>query len=174
MFSKALKSFSRTKSTSSFTALTRPSMAAFSSSESKYAPWNESKILVTGCQGQIGVPLIKALASELGPDQIIATDVSEQRFDLPCRYERLDVADESRYHTLVRENKVNYIVHLAGILSALGEQKPDLAIEVNVNGAVSAIRAANKYDCRLFIPSTIGAFGGDNFPKDNTPADVIL
>ena len=41
----------------------------------KYAPWEESKILLTGCQGQIGVPLAKALCDELGPDQVIASDL---------------------------------------------------------------------------------------------------
>ena len=38
-------------------------------------PWAESKILVAGCQGQIGVPLVKALAKELGNDRVIATDL---------------------------------------------------------------------------------------------------
>ena len=43
---------------------------------------------------------------------------------------------------MVKSNKVNYIVHLAGILSALGEQKPDLAVDVNVLGVINAMRAA--------------------------------
>jgi|APGre2960657423_1045063.scaffolds.fasta_scaffold809704_1 molybdopterin/thiamine biosynthesis adenylyltransferase len=38
-------------------------------------PWADSKILVAGCQGQIGVPLVKALAKELGNDRVIATDL---------------------------------------------------------------------------------------------------
>ena len=41
----------------------------------KYAPWSESKILVTGCQGQLGVPLVHALCQELGPDQVLASDI---------------------------------------------------------------------------------------------------
>ena len=76
---------------------------------------------MTGCQGQIGVPLIHELCKQLGSEQVIATDVAEQKFDLPCRYERLDVANEPKYHDMVKNNKINYIVHLAGILSALGE-----------------------------------------------------
>lgn len=61
---------------------------------------------------------------------------------MPCKFEKLDVVDESAYMKIVKENKVNYIVHMAGILSALGEKHPDLAVDVNVNGVVNAIRAA--------------------------------
>lgn len=65
-------------------------------------------------------------------------------------------------------------MHLAGILSALGERQPDLAIDVNVYGAVNALRVARDYDCQCYIPSTIGAFGGDIFPKVKTPVEVIM
>ena len=75
---------------------------------------------------------------------------------------------------MVKDNKVDYIVHMAGILSALGEINPDLAIDVNVNGVTNALRIAREEKCRIFIPSTIGVFGGDHFPKVNTPADTIL
>ena len=56
----------------------------------------------------------------------------DQKFDFPCRYEKLDIVDEAKYRHLVKDNNVNYIVHLAGILSAAGEKNPDLAIDVNV------------------------------------------
>lgn len=83
----ALKSF-KIKPNSALSALSnkgsgavqRPmSAAAFSSSSQndKYAPWEESKILLTGCQGQIGVPLAKALVEELGKDNVIASDVAD-------------------------------------------------------------------------------------------------
>ena len=40
-------------------------------------PWSESKILLTGCQGQLGVPLTKALVKELGADNVIASDAAD-------------------------------------------------------------------------------------------------
>lgn len=75
---------------------------------------------------------------------------------------------------MVKSNDVNYIIHLAGILSALGEQKPDLAVDVNVLGVINAMRAAKDTNSRIFIPSSIAVFGGDLFPKKETPVDVIL
>jgi nucleoside-diphosphate-sugar epimerase len=42
----------------------------------------------------------------------------------------------------VKENKVDYIVHLAAILSALGEKFPDRAATVNVDGALNALNLA--------------------------------
>lgn len=98
----------------------------------------------------------------------------DQKFDFPCRFEKLDICDDTKYRSLVKENKVDYIVHLAGILSALGERSPDLAIDVNVYGAVNALKIARDLNCRIFLPSSIAAFGGEIFPKDNTPVETIL
>lgn len=105
---------------------------------------------------------------------MIATDLAEQKFDFPCHYESLDVFDAVNYERIVKDNKINYIVHLAGILSALGERNPDLALDVNVIGCVNVMRIAQKNDCRIFLPSSIAVFGGDLFPKRRTPVDVIL
>lgn len=126
--------------------LTTP-VRAFSKQMKPVRNWQDTKILVTGCQGQIGVPLTKALAKELGNDNVIATDLDTQKFELPCEYRQLDICDEGSYRDLVEKNGVNYIVHLAGILSALGEVKPDLSIDVNVFGAVNALRIARDNDC---------------------------
>lgn len=65
-------------------------------------------------------------------------------------------------------------MHLAGILSALGEMKPDLAVDVNVTGVINAVRASQAHNTKLFVPSSIAAFGGDIFSKDMTPIDTIL
>jgi threonine 3-dehydrogenase len=69
---------------------------------------------------------------------------------------------------------VDYILHLAAILSSLGEKYPKLAYDVNVNGAANAFDISKDHDCQLFIPSSIAVFGGEAFPKDMTPNDVIL
>lgn len=66
----------------------------------------------------------------------------------------------------MRDHDATYIVHMAGILSALGEQNPDLAIDVNVNGALNALRIAKDHKAQVFIPSSIAVFGGDHFAKN--------
>lgn len=97
---------------------------------------------------------------------MIATDLSSQRFEFPCSYEQLDITQHNQYEEMVKENKIDYIVHLAGILSALGEREPDMAIDVNVFGALNALKIARDHTCQVFIPSTIGVFGGEKFEKD--------
>ena len=174
MLSKALVTLTRRPQTATRTLTTTRKASLSTSGQTQYAPWEKSRILLTGCQGQIGVPLVNALCDELGAENVVASDVSEQRFDFPCEYQQLDVTDEAGYRGLVQETKTNYIVHLAGILSALGERKPDLAVDVNVIGVINALRAAKDLNCRIFVPSSIAVFGGDHFPKQQTPEDTVL
>ena len=110
----------------------------------------------------------------VGKENVIAADISDKKVPLPCRYEQLDVVDTKRYEEIVREHKVDYIVHLAAILSALGERFPDRATSVNVTGCINALNIARDTKARIFIPSTIAVFGGPNFPKIQTPVDVPL
>ena len=166
MYSKALSNMTRRPQTASKALTTTRKATMSTSAQPKYAPWQQRRILLTGCQGQIGVPLVHALCDEVGAENVIASDLSEQRFDFPCEYQQLDVTDEDGYREIVEETGSNYIVHLAGILSALGEKKPDLAVDVNVLGVINALRAAKDFNCRIFVPSSIAAFGGDHFPKD--------
>lgn len=58
-------------------SLAQKSAATFSSSALSSKPWEESKILLTGCQGQIGVPLVRALCEELGASNVVASDATD-------------------------------------------------------------------------------------------------
>jgi nucleoside-diphosphate-sugar epimerase len=69
-------------------------------------------------------------------------------------------------------HKVDTIYHLAAILSAVGESKPNQAWQLNVNGLYNILEAARQYHCALFFPSSIGAFGKTT-PKNRTPQDTI-
>mmetsp|Transcript_24795 Transcript_24795/g.17500 ORF Transcript_24795/g.17500 Transcript_24795/m.17500 type:complete len:131 (+) Transcript_24795:334-726(+) len=130
--------------------------------------------MVVGCKGQVGIPMVKALCEELGDDQVVACDISDRDVELPCKFEKLDVCDKGEYERIIKDNKITYIVHLAAILSALGERQPDLALDVNVNGFNNALNLARDHQCKLFCPSSIAVFGGDIFPKRRTPVDTIL
>ena len=130
--------------------------------------------MITGANGQIGVQLVKAISKIAGADNIVATDISEKKPDTNVRYETLNISDYTKFEKIVKENKIDYIVHLAAIISALGERKPDLAIEANVYGAINALNIARDHKCQIFVPSTIATYGGDKFQKENTPVDSIF
>lgn len=128
---------------------------------------------MTGSKGQIGIPLIDLLCKEVGRDNVIATDVSDKKVGFPCREEQLDIMDFKKFEALVKDNKITYIVHLASILSALGERFPDRAVDVNIYGFINALNLAREYKCGIFSPSSIASLGGDKYPKDKTPDDTI-
>ena len=131
--------------------------------------------MITGANGQIGIPLVRSIIKEVGPTgSVIASDVGDAKVDFGTKYTTLDITDVKKYQDLVKDNKIDYIVHLAAILSASGELYPDKALEVNVNGAITAMNLAREVGAKLFLPSTIAVFGGDKFQKDKTPADSIL
>lgn len=86
----------------------------------------------------------------------------------------LDVKDRGAIERMVEERGVDTIYHLAAILSAVGEEDPDLAWEVNMAGLKNVLDCAvRKGVNRLFWPSSIGVFGPDA-PKKMAPQETAL
>ena len=133
------------------------------------------KILVTGAVGQIGSELTVALRKQYGDDKVIASDL-RMPSDIELRdlgpFEFLDCLDPHHITRVMQIHKVDRIYHMAAILSAVGESKPNQAWQINVNGLYNILEAARQYQCSLFFPSSIGAFGPTT-PKVNTPQDTI-
>lgn len=130
--------------------------------------------LVTGAHGQIGTDLVRALRERDGTDRVVATDLSLDPCDAddgPC--ETLDVRDRARLDALVEEYDVGTVYHLASLLSATGERKPELAWEVNVNGLRHVLDAAREKSLRVFWPSSIAVFGPTT-PRDPAPQRTVL
>ncbi|MFY9516364.1 MAG: NAD-dependent epimerase/dehydratase family protein, partial [Acetomicrobium sp.] len=73
---------------------------------------------------------------------------------------------------VVKKYKINTIYHLPAILSARAEENPMRAWEVNIGGLRNALEIAREFECALFVPSSIAAFG-PNSPKWKTPQDTI-
>ncbi|MCH9023863.1 MAG: L-threonine 3-dehydrogenase [candidate division Zixibacteria bacterium] len=133
------------------------------------------KILVTGAVGQIGSELTFALRKKYGEDKVIATDIrmpsdSDLRDSGP--FEFLDCLDPHHITRVMQIHNADTIFHLAAVLSAIGETKPNQAWQVNVNGLYNILEAARQYHCSLFFPSSIGVFGNST-PKQNTPQETI-
>ena len=77
MMNHMLQGASRKNLTTLFRkSLATATFATKSAQTKKGVPWEENKILLTGSQGQVGVPLVKALCKEVGPENVIATDCS--------------------------------------------------------------------------------------------------
>jgi len=75
---------------------------------------------------------------------------------------------------VVDRYEINTIYHLAAILSATGEKRPQLAWDVNVNGVYKILEIARERKVsRVFYPSSIAAFGPET-PRDHTPQETIL
>ena len=127
------------------------------------------KVLVTGCLGQIGSELITRLRQELGSENVIATDIRmPEVIEKNDIFEILDVMDYEKMRSIAEQYQVDTLIHLAALLSAVAEAKPQLAWDLNVTGLVNALEVAREFQLKFFTPSSIGAFG-PNTPKDHTP-----
>ena len=134
------------------------------------------KILVTGALGQIGSELSVEFNRRYGSENVVVSDVNNDVHGaLPENvFEKLDVTDAHALERVVKRHNIDTIVHLAAILSARGEQNPDLAWKINIDGLLNVIRVAmaQKLD-RLMVPSSIAVFGPTSVLY-NAPQETIL
>jgi nucleoside-diphosphate-sugar epimerase len=133
------------------------------------------RILVTGALGQIGSELVVALRARYGSEAVIASDIRLPPLETLRpgeRFEFLDSTNARQIQDIVRNSEVGTIYHLAALLSATSEEKPHVAWELNMGGLYKVLEVARQHDCKVFFPSSIGAFGPGT-PKDNTPQDTI-
>jgi nucleoside-diphosphate-sugar epimerase len=135
------------------------------------------KILVTGAVGQIGSELVPALRKKYGAENVIAvghrTPPSEEYLK-SGPFEFADATDKEILKGLIEKHDITIVYHLVGILSAVGEQKPDLAWKVNMDSLKNILDLAKELKLKkIFWPSSIAAFGPST-PRDNTPNETIL
>jgi nucleoside-diphosphate-sugar epimerase len=137
-------------------------------------PARARPILVTGALGQIGSELVPALRSRYGNDQVIASDVRVEPFAGSTGFpsEHLDCTDISQLQDFVWRHDVGTIYHLAALLSATAEAKPQVAWSVNMGSLYNVLEVARRCRCSVFFPSSIGAFGPTT-PRDRTPQVTI-
>jgi nucleoside-diphosphate-sugar epimerase len=132
-------------------------------------------ILVTGAAGQIGSELVVALRAKHGTERVIASDIripATQATDTQVLFEHLDSTRPEQIQDVVRRHNVRTIYHLAAMLSAVAEEKPQAAWELNMGGLYHVLETARQYHCALFFPSSIGAFGTTT-PPQQTPQDTV-
>ncbi len=132
------------------------------------------RILVTGALGQIGSELVSALRERYGPEHVVASDirVAPAGMDSEGPFQLIDCTSQRQIQEAVRRYHVDTIYHLAALLSAVAEQKPQVAWDVNMGGVYRVLEVARENRCAVFVPSSIGAFGPST-PPDRTPQDTI-
>lgn len=128
-------------------------------------------ILVTGALGQIGAELTPALRERYGRTRVIASDLAKAQ-PSDDFYERLDCVEPAGVADLVERRQVGVIYHLAALLSAAAEGKPQVAWTVNMSGLYNVLEAARRFGCKVFFPSSIAAFGPTT-PRLGTPQITI-
>lgn len=133
------------------------------------------RILITGALGQIGSELTTYLRGIYGVDNVIVTDIRKVEDNPICTegpFEILDVTDGNMFMEVCKKHNPDTLIHLAALLSAVAEAKPQLAWNINMGGLVNALEVARELNLKFFTPSSIGAFGPGT-PVDNTPQDTI-
>jgi len=135
-----------------------------------------SKILITGALGQIGSELTTRLRKDYCTDSIFANNrrIKEGHEELieSGPFEIVDINNAKQVADVVEKHKVDQIINLAAILSAVGENNPQACWDVNMNGLYNILEIAREKNIAVFNPSSIAAFGPST-PKDDTPQETI-
>ena len=138
---------------------------------------NMKRILVTGATGQIGSELTVELRKKYGGENVIAAGhrrKPSEKLLSTGPFEYVDVTQKDSVEKVVEKYDIDTIYHLAAVLSAVGEQKPQLAWNVNMNGLYNILEVAREHNMiRVFWPSSIAVFGPET-PRVKTPQDTVL
>jgi len=138
---------------------------------------NMKRILVTGATGQIGSELTIELRKKYGSQNVIAVGHKRKPSDKLLQsgpFEYVDVADRMNIEKIVRKYDIDTVYHLAAVLSAVGEENPQVAWNVNMHSLYHVLEIAREYELvRVFWPSSIAVFGPEA-PRVNTPQDAVL
>jgi nucleoside-diphosphate-sugar epimerase len=134
------------------------------------------KIFVIGANGQIGTELVTALRSIHGAENVIASDINSPVYALRNTgpFEFANVMDKDNLHHLFDKHRPTQVYLLAAILSAVGEQKPKLAWDLNMTGLLNILNLAVEFKiAKVFWPSSIAVFGPHS-PQWDTPQYCVM
>lgn len=132
-------------------------------------------ILMIGANGQIGSELAAALRIKFGNENVITSDIRAPKEIAEGEiFETLNVLDKEAIKALIIKYKPTQIYLLAAMLSATGEQYPQKAWDLNMNGLLNVLDLAVELGVKkIFWPSSIAVFGPHS-PKVDTPQYCVM
>ena len=135
------------------------------------------RILIIGAVGQIGTDLTPALRAHVGADNVIAagrrTPPSPEMRDAGP-FTKVDATDPEALRSVIEKHDIGAIYHLAALMSADGEQHPQLAWRVNMESLKNVLDIAVELSLdQVFWPSSIAVFGPTT-PRQDTPQRTVL
>jgi len=134
------------------------------------------KILVIGANGQIGTELVTALRGINGAENVVACDINDPAYAIRNSgpFEFANVLDKDNLHHIFEKHQPTQVYLLAAILSALGEQKPKMAWDLNMTGLLNVLDFSVEFKvAKVFWPSSIAVFGPHS-PQHNTPQYCVM
>lgn len=129
------------------------------------------KHLVIGAAGQLGVELVLSMQHLYGIDQVVVADIRtpEDEAVLKSPFIHLDATDLDAMKAVFESDQFASAYHLAAMLSAVGEQRPLAAWDLNMSSLLNVLECAKVGLVeRVFWPSSIAVFGPDT-PKHEVP-----
>ena len=131
------------------------------------------KVLVIGCNGQLGSELAQALSERYGLANVVGADIHDPEGPFQITFERIDATDIHQLEKCIKKHDIKVVFHLAAVLSAKAELEPVRSWDINMKSLVNVLelgrlRKVNK----IFWPGSIAMFG-PNTPKNSVQQVTI-
>lgn len=139
-----------------------------------------NRIIVTGCLGRIGRPLINNLLKLKNEENIVGCDIrgiGDGDKELPpIQFHQFDLLDEfDKLQNLVESFKPDTIIHLADISSLKSESQPLLpSIHFNNYSVENLLELSRLKGIKIFVPSSITAFGPESGKRRVRNTQVVM
>ncbi len=121
------------------------------------------KVLVTGASGLIGAHVTQALLDQ-GAEPVacdtalFVPPTGDDSNRVP--FVQADVSDLDALSAILETHQIDRVVHSAAILARTCQEKPALAVDVNVVGSLNVLEAARRLGLkRVVMASSIGVYG---------------